>query len=56
MIHTNTFMGYRMSLNLLMEPKLIKSPSGKANKRVRENIFNVIPKPSRSDIVTLKSS
>lgn len=51
-IHTNVFVSQRRGLNLLIEPKLIISPSGRAKSNVSANIFNVIPKPFESSRVT----
>ena len=45
-------MGHLTTLNLLIEPKLIISPKGRANKRVSINISNVVPKPSKRLKVT----
>ena len=53
MIHTNVLNIALTTLNLLIDPKDMASPSGSAHARVIANMRHVVPNPPSSVIVTL---
>lgn len=52
MIHTKVLIGALITLYLLIEPKQISKPNGKANSNVNAKSCNVVPKPLSSANVT----
>lgn len=55
MIHTKVFMGALITLYLLIEPKQISKPKGRANSSVKTKSCTVAPKPSSKASVTSKN-